>query len=117
MLASGYQWIADVHMTTGNVIHPWISSLSAFWPGLQALAGLYEAAKDLHGNYTDIWMKYAALPEKFSLDGKRRHPQESGYPLRPELIESTFLLYSVTHDPQYLEVSLSRFSLCLKMCF
>lgn len=26
-----------------------------------------------------------------------------GYPLRPELIESTYLLHSATMDPKYLE--------------
>lgn len=34
-----------------------------------------------------------------------RHPTEGGYPLRPELMESTFLLYSATHDPRLLKVS------------
>lgn len=33
-------WLADVDMQTGLLTHSWISSLSAFWPGLQALAGV-----------------------------------------------------------------------------
>ena len=32
-------WLADADMQTGKLAQPWISSLSAFWPGLQALAG------------------------------------------------------------------------------
>ena len=32
-------WLADMHIGTGQLLHPWISSLSAFWPGLQVLAG------------------------------------------------------------------------------
>ena len=32
-------WLVDVHMDTGKLSQPWVSSLSAFWPGLQALAG------------------------------------------------------------------------------
>ena len=32
-------WLADVHMDTGVLMRPWLSSLAAFWPGLQALAG------------------------------------------------------------------------------
>lgn len=32
-------WLADAHMQTGVLTHTWISSLSAFWPGLQVLAG------------------------------------------------------------------------------
>ncbi len=33
-------WLAEVDMHTGAVTRPWISSLSAFWPGLQALIGV-----------------------------------------------------------------------------
>ena len=32
-------WLADADMDSGKLAQPWISSLSAFWPGLQALAG------------------------------------------------------------------------------
>lgn len=32
-------WLAHADMQTGKLAHPWISSLSAFWPALQALAG------------------------------------------------------------------------------
>lgn len=34
-------WLTDAHMETGKLIQPWISSLSAFWPGLQALSGIH----------------------------------------------------------------------------
>lgn len=32
-------WLGEVHLHSGVVTRPWISSLSAFWPGLQALIG------------------------------------------------------------------------------
>ena len=32
-------WLGEVHMHSGAVTRPWISSLAAFWPGLQALIG------------------------------------------------------------------------------
>lgn len=32
-------WLVDVHMATGQLSRVWVSSLAAFWPGLQALAG------------------------------------------------------------------------------
>ena len=32
-------WLADADMDSGKLAHPWVSSLSAFWPALQALAG------------------------------------------------------------------------------
>lgn len=32
-------WLGEVHLHSGLVMRPWISSLSAFWPGLQATIG------------------------------------------------------------------------------
>ena len=32
-------WLGEVHLHSGAVMRPWISSLSAFWPGLQATIG------------------------------------------------------------------------------
>ena len=32
-------WLVDVHMGTGRLTRIWISSLAAFWPGMQALIG------------------------------------------------------------------------------
>lgn len=71
--------------------------------------------------YYTIWTKYGALPERFNW--KSQETEISGYPLRPELIESTYLLYQVfsssanwmcggfsdlrlkaTKDPYYLQV-------------
>jgi hypothetical protein len=38
---AGHGWLGEVHMHSGAVMRPWISSLSAFWPGLQALVGAH----------------------------------------------------------------------------
>ncbi len=32
-------WLVDVHMASGQLSRVWVSSLAAFWPGLQALIG------------------------------------------------------------------------------
>lgn len=37
---NGYQWMFDADIDYGHLTRPWISSLSAFWPGMQALAGM-----------------------------------------------------------------------------
>ena len=42
-----------------------------------------------------------ALPERFDIVAKT--PALSHYPLRPELIESTYFLYLATKDPFYLD--------------
>lgn len=33
---NGVSFPVDVHMTSGRVLQPYMSSLAAFWPGLQA---------------------------------------------------------------------------------
>ncbi len=33
-------WLVDIHMDTGRLSRIWISSLAAFWPGMQALIGV-----------------------------------------------------------------------------
>lgn len=73
-----------------------VDSLSAFWPGLQVLAGDVEGAVKTHQLYANIWRRYSGLPESYSMP--RRQADIKPYPLRPELIESTLLLYSATND-------------------
>lgn len=53
-----------------------------------------------------------------SLKWSQVHPQEVGYPLRPEVIESAYVLWSTTREPRYLRVAegmlgvLRRFNRC-----
>jgi hypothetical protein len=42
--ASSSAFLLDVHMDSGRLLKPWVSSLGAFWPAMQVLAG--EAAAD-----------------------------------------------------------------------
>lgn len=66
------------------------------------LAGDIEEAICLHALYYSIWKKYGALPERYNWDLKM--PDVRFYPLRPELVESTYFLYQATHNPFYLHV-------------
>ncbi|KAJ3145802.1 alpha mannosidase-like protein [Geranomyces variabilis] len=91
-----------INMDTGALATTWMDSLAAFFPGLQVLAGDLKNAAALHQLYFAIWTRYSALPERF--DFNTRAPAISSYPLRPELIESTYMLYQATRDPWYLEV-------------
>ncbi|KAK9830164.1 hypothetical protein WJX72_010087 [[Myrmecia] bisecta] len=101
---AAHGWLADVHMDTGRLARPWMSSLSAFWPGMQALAGQVADGAALHSNWTAVWNTFGGLPELFDVSGTQRHPLQKGYPLRPELMESTYLLHAATGDPAYLAV-------------
>lgn len=83
----------NVNMESGYITTSWIDSLAAFFPGLQVLAGDVEAAIRPHYLYQSIWRKYGALPERYSFT--THEAVLSHYPLRPELIESTYMLYQV----------------------
>lgn len=90
----------NVDMNTGSVVASWMDSLGAFFPGLQVLHGDLNNAIKHHAMYFTIWKRYGGLPERFNW--QTRKLDISYYPLRPELFESTYLLYQATKDPFYL---------------
>ncbi|KAJ3402082.1 ER degradation-enhancing alpha-mannosidase-like protein 1 [Chytriomyces hyalinus] len=85
----------NVDMDSGQQVTNWVDSLSAFFPGLQVLAGDLNNAIKSHFTYFSIWQKYRALPERFDFIQKN---------INIELIESTYFLYQATKNPYYLEV-------------
>ncbi|KAM4650952.1 ER degradation-enhancing alpha-mannosidase-like protein 1 [Discoglossus pictus] len=94
----------NVNMFNGQLMNTWIDSLQAFFPGLQVLKGDIEDAICLHAFYYAIWKRYGALPERYNW--QLQAPDVSFYPLRPELVESTYLLYQATKNPFYLHVGM-----------
>ncbi|KAH7344593.1 alpha-mannosidase [Rhizoctonia solani] len=95
-------WYRNVGAGTGNLATVYIDSLSAFWPGLQVLAGDIQSAIKSHLVYWNLWRRYSGIPETFNI--ATRQGVTLGYPLRPEFIESTYFLYRATQDPFYLDV-------------
>ncbi|KAF8913826.1 alpha mannosidase-like protein [Gymnopilus junonius] len=111
-------WYRTVHMHTGDPAYHTIDSLSAFWPGLQVLAGDVQNAIRLHMMYYNLWRQHSGLPEVYDTNYKTATSLQ--YPLRPgkiyvilfeqgcdfalEFIESTWYLYRATRDPFYLDV-------------
>lgn len=95
-------WRVDSHIDTGAMTRPWISSLGAFWPGLQALAGQTLDASASHADWSAAFARFGGLPEALDISGGARHPTLHGYPLRPELVESSFALFAETGHEAYL---------------
>uniref|UniRef100_A0A672ZND4 alpha-1,2-Mannosidase n=1 Tax=Sphaeramia orbicularis TaxID=375764 RepID=A0A672ZND4_9TELE len=84
----------NVNMFSGEIMNTWIDSLQAFFPGLQVLNGDVDNAICLHAFYYAIWKRFGALPERYNW--QLQAPDVLFYPLRPELVESTYLLYQVS---------------------
>ncbi|KAG6548383.1 hypothetical protein Mapa_010162 [Marchantia paleacea] len=97
-------WYWEVNMNSAVVVWPLFNSLQAFWPGLQVLAGDVDPAIRTHKAFFAVWKKYGFTPEGFNLATQGVQPGQRSYPLRPELIESTYMLYKASADPHYLEV-------------
>ncbi|KAI0028196.1 glycoside hydrolase, partial [Vararia minispora EC-137] len=95
-------WFRRVDLNTGNLMYYTLDSLSAFWPGLQVLAGDVENAIKSHLFYWNIWQRYSGLPEVWDMNYKTA--TSMAFPLRPEFVESTWYLYRATRDPFYLDV-------------
>ncbi|XP_068714333.1 ER degradation-enhancing alpha-mannosidase-like protein 1 isoform X1 [Montipora foliosa] len=92
----------NVHMDNGQTANTWIDALSASFAGVQVLKGDITEAICTHALYYAIWKKYEAMPERFNWQIKQSEVHFS--PLRPELVESTYLLHQATHHPFYLHV-------------
>ncbi len=69
---------------------------------LQVLHGDLEEAICHHAVFYAIWKKFGCLPERYNW--ALGSAAVNFYPLRPELAESTYLLYQATKSPFYLHV-------------
>lgn len=97
-------WYIEVNMNSGATVWPLFNSLQAFWPGLQVLAGDVDPAIRTHAAFFSVWKKYGFTPEGFNLATSTVQNGQRSYPLRPELIESTYWLFKATRDFRYLDV-------------
>ncbi|XP_032146427.1 ER degradation-enhancing alpha-mannosidase-like protein 1 isoform X2 [Sapajus apella] len=97
----------NVNMFSGQLMNTWIDSLQAFFPGLQVLIGDVEDAICLHAFYYAIWKRYGALPERYNW--QLQAPDVLFYPLRPELVESTYLLYQLFDEDNPVHKSGTRY--------
>ncbi|OUM70205.1 glycoside hydrolase family 47 protein [Piromyces sp. E2] len=83
----------NVNMNTGKAVAKNMDGLTAFFPGLQVLMGDIDEAIHLHQIFIELWKKYHAIPEKYDFNFK--NIVVNSYLLRPEFIESNYMLYQV----------------------
>ncbi|VDM45751.1 unnamed protein product [Toxocara canis] len=92
----------NVDMRDGSMLNTWIDALQASFAAVQVLNGDIDEAICFHALYYSIWKRFDALPERYNWHLKM--PDVFFYPLRPELAESTYMLYRATQNPFYLHV-------------
>jgi len=96
----GELWYGHADMNTGARRATTYGALDAFFPAVLALSGDLKRARLLQDSSFRMWNHAGIEPEEFDyVAGKITSP---GYPLRPEIVESTYYLYRYTKEQKYL---------------
>eukprot|EP01064_Diplonema_japonicum_P031592 TRINITY_DN5706_c1_g1_i1.p1 TRINITY_DN5706_c1_g1~~TRINITY_DN5706_c1_g1_i1.p1 ORF type:complete len:1357 (+),score=344.31 TRINITY_DN5706_c1_g1_i1:2-4072(+) len=99
-LQAGGNWYTKVNSETTSKTDAVINSLQAFWPGLLVLYGDIDGAILAFRPFECVFKTLGFIPEEFKIQtGGVGGP---GYPLRPEMVESAWLLHRATGDDRYL---------------
>lgn len=110
----GDLWYGHSDMNTGKRTSTTTGALDAFFPALLALDGDLNRARALQDSMFKMWQVNGIEPEVYNYrTGKTEH---AGYPLRPEIVESTYYLYQYTKDPKYLAMGKQMFDDFVKYC-
>ena len=110
----GPLWYGHADMETGKRTATKSGALDAFFPAVLALDGDLNRAKALQESMFKMWLINGIEPEEY--DYKAGKTLDAGYPLRPEIVESTYYLYHYTKDPKYLEMGREMFDDFVKYC-
>jgi len=110
----GELWYGHADMDTGKRTATTYGALDAFFPAVLALSGDLERAKRLQDSGFRMWTKHDIEPEEF--DYQKMEVVSAGYPLRPEIVESTYYLYQYTADEKYLRMGVTFFDDFVRHC-
>jgi hypothetical protein len=96
---NGMLWYGQVDMATGARTGSEYGALDAFMPGLLAYSGDVERARRLQASSFAMWQAHGIEPEAWNY--RTREVTAADYPLRPEIVESTWYLYRAAGDQAY----------------
>jgi len=107
-------WYGQADRTTGKRTASEFGALHAFLPGVLALGGAMPSAKRLQESCYRMWTLHGIEPEV--LDYRTMRVMHPGYPLRPEIVESAYILFRRTGDPRYVEMGRVFFESLVRWC-
>ena len=110
----GELWYGHVDMNAGKRTATTYGGLDAFFPAVLALSGDLTRAKRLQDSSFKMWNVNSIEPEE--MDYATMNVTDPGYPLRPEIVESTYYLYHYTKNPKYLAMGKTMFDDLVKYC-
>lgn len=107
-------WYGQADMRTGARTTHEYGALDAFFPAVLVLAGDLSRAEALQRSSFQMWTLHGIEPE--TLDYTTLGTPSTGYPLRPEIIESTYYLHHQTGDPVYLHMGQEYYDSLVRWC-
>ena len=107
-------WYGHADMNSGKRTATTYGALDAFFPAVLALSGDLARASQLQQSSFNMWMKEGIEPEEF--DYQTMEIKSPGYPLRPEIVESTYYLYHYTRDQRYQQMGRTMWRDFVKYC-
>jgi hypothetical protein len=110
----GHLWYGHADMDTGDRTATRFGALDAFWPGVLALSGDLDRAARLMESVYLMWTTYGVEPE--GLDYTTMEIVSGGYVLRPEALESAYILYTLTGDERYKVMGWDIFQRIVRWC-
>jgi hypothetical protein len=113
-MAVGDLWYGHADMNTGKMTSTTTGALDAFFPAVLTLDGDLNRARALQDSMFAMWQVNGIEPEVYNY--KTGKTEDAGYPLRPEIVESTYYLYHYTRDPKYMAMGKQMFEDFVKYC-
>lgn len=110
----GELWYGHADMETGKRTDTTFGALDAFFPAVLVLSGDVTRAKRLQDSSFKMWNLHGIEPEVLNYETMK--VEYAGYPLRPEIVESTFYLYRETGDEKYLKMGETMWKDFVKYC-
>jgi ER degradation enhancer, mannosidase alpha-like 2 len=107
-------WFGHADMNTGKRAATTYGALDAFFPAVLALSKDTSHAQRLLQSSFTMWKRNGIEPEEFNY--RTMEVVHAGYPLRPEIVESTFYVYHSTLDPRYFAMGKTLFADFVKHC-
>lgn len=107
-------WYGHADMNTGARTDSTYGALDAFFPAVLALSGDLKRARRLQDSSFKMWRHSDIEPEVF--DYRTKTVRSAGYPLRPEIVESTYYLYHYTKDEKYMRMGWQMWKDFVKHC-
>jgi mannosidase alpha-like ER degradation enhancer 2 len=107
-------WYGHVDMRTGQRSATHYGALDAFFPAVLSLSGDIDRARRLQQSSFKMWRLHGIEPEEINY--RTMKVVNGGYPLRPEIVESTYYLYQLTRDHAYLVMGQEMFSDFVRYC-